>query len=103
MKINFKQELGTFNGTRLMYDEKTPWTLQTACVESLGAIYRDEQSVAAEEKFKRYMLAEKIINATKTTDFTIDEVSMLRTMVGKHPSPIIVGRVWEILEKAAAN
>ena len=72
--------------------------LGTICVNVLMANKRDEQ-LDGEEKLSRYILASKIKQATASIDVTAEEVAKIKKMVGEFMSTMIVGSVYQQLEK----
>lgn len=54
-------------------------------------------------KFNRSRLAEKIYGADKRIEFTSKETEILKDQVGKHHSPMVVNRVWIMLDPAEAS
>lgn len=53
-----------------------------------------------EEKFKGFMLAQKIHDDDGTEEYTIEEMAHLKEQVGKMWMSLTVGVVWNILEAA---
>jgi len=50
------------------------------------------------EKAKRYALALKINDAGKEIELGIDDLKLLKDLIGQFGSPLIVGQAWEQLE-----
>ena len=93
--IPFNAELG---GIIVKTDKNI--TLKTVCVNSLMRQYEDEKNLNGEEKLKRGLLAERIYKAKKTIDLTVDELKLLKDLIGKNPqyNPLFVMRAYELLD-----
>ena len=103
MKIDFSQELGnTFDDKPIIFTNNKPATLRDIACDSLASIHEDERNNPPDgkQKLERYQLGMKILSATTDTEFTGDEYELLKKIVGKHPSPLIVGKCWILLEAA---
>lgn len=96
MRFNFEQTLKNFEGQEVKNERNEVVTLKSACLNSVLATFPDEKSITGEEKLKRYNLAKKI---SKNEDITIEEIAMTKTLVGKAANPLLVGIIYEILER----
>lgn len=74
-----------------------PLTLRSACVDALLGAYQDEVALPGEEKYRRFQLATKL-SSSDEVDLTAEEITQLKKLVGKAWSPLVVGRVYELLE-----
>lgn len=70
---------------------------------SFAAIFRsilvndkEDENKSPEDKFKDFKLALKI--EPQEVDFTLEELTRIKALVGKLPSTLIVGRVYEFIE-----
>lgn len=107
MKIALNQKLKDFDGEVLITEKlvgketkKTPLTIAEVVINSLTANFGDEKDLTGDEKVKRFILAQKIHRKKDgTAEITIDEASMVKKLVGKAYGVLIVGQVFEILEK----
>jgi len=97
MKINFEKEIQTIEGGPIIWREKDKTFLKQVAVDVLQLTFQDETSLSGEEKAKRWLLATRIY-ANSDVDLTIDEVSLIKKLIGKAFGPIIVGPAFEILE-----
>lgn len=77
-----------------------PLTLGSACVDALLGAYQDEAALPGEEKYRRFQLATKL-SSSDEVDLTAEEIAQLKKLVGKAWSPLVVGRVYELLERDA--
>ena len=96
MKVNFGKVLVDFDGAAISAKDKNEAVLRGVAVDALLAIYQDEQNLSGEEKLKRYILAEKVYK--KEDDLTVEEIALLKKLIGKAYAPLIVGQAWKILE-----
>lgn len=99
MKINFEKVFKTFDGQPIMKgaDSKEPITLKWVSIESLIGIYQDEKELQGEEKLKRYKLAMKISNGN-IIEISVEEIALIKNLIGKAFGTLIVGQAWEYLE-----
>lgn len=75
----------------------TEVTLGDISVRSLMAIVQDEQNLAGEEKFKRFVLAMKIKDGGEIA-VSAEDVALLKKLIGKIYSPLVVGRAFPLLD-----
>jgi len=109
MKINVTEQLEELDGTPMVtgkrvcqvcgqvVDEKEPMTVRLAATRALTAVYRDEQNLAGDEKVTRFHLALKIVDEDES-DLTAEDIVEIKKMVGKMYGPVVVGRVWSIVD-----
>lgn len=75
-------------------------TLGRVVCTALTAAFADEQNLSGEDKVKRFALGMKVRGNAAAT-LTSDEITLLKKLVGKGFSPLIVGRCWELLDPAS--
>lgn len=98
MKINVTQQFHEIDGTpATVGEEKNPFMLRKVLVESLLLTYNDEAHLPGEEKVKRYELAVKIQREDEP-ELKIEDIALVKKLVGKAYAPIIVGQAWSMLE-----
>lgn len=74
------------------------------CEDALLAAYPDETSLEGTEKFKRWQLAAKIAkDGGKNVDLSVEELALVKKLVGKGYPPMIVGPVWLMLDPSAGK
>ena len=106
MKRNFNTTLKTLDGKPIKEqyvdaDGKTAdrdVTLSTVAVNALLAGYEDERNLAGDDKVKRFKLAQLINDADGEVEVTAEQVSLLKTLIAKGYTPLVVGQAYEILE-----
>jgi hypothetical protein len=96
MLINFESGLTDFDGKVMPNASGQPATLKGIAIDALMASYQGEDKLSGEEKMNRFLLAEKIHKGE--FDLTVEEIAMLKTLIGKAFTPIVVGQAWRILE-----
>ena len=104
MIINFSETITTINGEDVKDPEtEKSVTIASAAVEALLANYNDEQ-ISGEDKLKRWNLAQKV-NGGGDVDLTVEELALIKEVVGKGFGANVVGPVWTALEgtKKTAN
>lgn len=109
MKIDVTQQLAELDGAPMVTGKQIcqmcgqvvgneePMTVRLAAVRALTAAFRDEQSLSGEKKIVRFHLALKIIDEDKPS-LTAEEVVLVKKLVGKMFGPVIVGRIWAIMD-----
>ncbi len=100
MKINMAQVFYDIYGkelTELENGEEKETTLGKVVCASLLNAYAGEENLSGDEKAKRYKLAVSIVDQDEV-DLSIDEVKLIKDLVGKSPFPTIVGQAFEMLE-----
>ena len=95
MKVNFKETFKDIEGNEILDGGKAT-TLQTVAINALMAAYTDEQNLSGEDKLKRWKMSQRIFGGEE--DFSIEDVALLKKLIGKAYSTIIVGQAYEMLE-----
>lgn len=57
---------------------------------------------SAEVKYQRYTIAQRITENPADITLSSEEVALVKKTVGRFGSPVVVGRVWDLLESAGA-
>lgn len=96
MIVDFGKELVDMEGKAIPNAKGEPAVLRGVAVDALLAVFNDEDRLSGEEKLKRFILAEKIHNGCD--DVTVEEVGLVKKLIGKAFSVIIVGQAWQMLE-----
>ena len=102
MQIDFSAELMMIDGKETIKasnSDETARTLRSVCVEAL--LFSDQAKETAQNKIKRFMLAQKI--EMGETEFSVDDISMIKTEVGKGYNALIVGRAFELLDPVSVK
>ena len=101
---NFSAKILDLNGKPVVDDGKEV-TLGDVAVRALMSLAQDEQSLAGEEKFKRFALAMRLKDGGEVA-VSAEDIAMLKKLIGKLYTPLVVGRAFPLLdpsEKAAAK
>jgi hypothetical protein len=69
-----------------------PATIRNVVVNALALV--NGEQVTGEEKMKRYKLAIRLNDGGKQ-DFTPEELSLIKSVIGVMYSPLIVGQVYD--------
>lgn len=109
MKIDVTQQIVRLDGTPMItgkqvcqmcgqvVGESEPMTVRLAATRSLTATFRDEQSLLGDQKIARFHLALKITDEDEP-DLKAEDIVLIKKLIGKMYGPVIVGRVWAILD-----
>lgn len=100
MIVLLGKELKDFEGTTIdsTPTDSTPVTAGKIATNALLATFQDEPQLSGEDKLLRWELAVKIKNTPDPIELTAEEISLIKKLVGKAYSPMIVGQTWKILE-----
>jgi hypothetical protein len=101
--IDFAAPLNDYDGNAISdgTEAKAPFTLGVAAVRALVVPHEDERNLSPEDKFKRGELASRIHN-NPALSLKSEEVTLLKKLIGKAYSPLIVFRAWPLLDAAEA-
>ena len=104
MNIDFSQNICNINGEVMKSDDEgTPVTLGIVAVNALltnSEKEEKEKSISADEKVKRFLLASKIQSAKEEVSLTVEEVAIIKKTIAYIYTTLVVGRAFELLEKA---
>lgn len=85
-------------------DGKTPMTDATGAaltfkvICSLALIQATDKE--GEQKYKAFALAVKLETAVDSVELSAEEVARLKRLIGELMPPIVVGRMYDLLEQA---
>ena len=100
MKIDFSALIKDLAGDAVKDGEKDATLGRVACT-ALLASYADEQNLPAEDKVKRFRLAE-IAAKGGEQEMKVDDVAFIETLIGKAFARLIVERAYDIIEPPSA-
>jgi len=99
MKIDFNVKLMDLDGKTPMpfsKDIREPISLGLVCTTALNAMDQ-KNPPTPQDRYKRGKLAEKIAT-NDTLDLSVDELKMLKDLIGAVWGPVVVMRAWDILD-----
>lgn len=101
MKINVDGNVLTLDENPVRVDggdgKVIDLTFKKVIVDSLLIMGQKDAEVSGEEKLKRYKLA-KTISQGGEVEVTTEEASLIKSQVNKVYSPLVYGRVHELIE-----
>ena len=108
MKVNFSQAIKDLDGKSMLEptgekdkDGKevvVESTLKMFAVRALTAMFKDEENLDGEKKFKRMMLAQKIYKSEGEIGVSPEDISLLKKLIGKGWGPMVVWACYNILD-----
>ena len=101
MKIDFSAVIKDLDGDPVKDGEKDATLGRVAC-SALLASYADEQGLRAEDKVKRFRLAEVAAKGGEQ-EMKVEDVALLKSLIGKAFAPLIVARAHDIIEPPAGE
>lgn len=101
MQVLLNSGLVDFEGEVMKDAKGSPAVLRGVCIDALMAQFEDEKNLSGDEKLKRFDLALKVKKAEDPADFTVEEVALLKKLIGKAYGPLVVGQTWKMLEGGA--
>lgn len=96
MKINLNVPMLDMRGNPVIDANRSPLTLQNVCSDALGN-YAD-QGMTGTHKLQNFALGMKIAAAESEIELTVEELATIKDVVGKSYSPLVVGRLDELIE-----
>jgi hypothetical protein len=96
MTIDVTQQLKDLEGKPLKEAGKDV-ILRDIVNTALLASFPDERNLPGKEKQRRYKLACRIMVQDKP-DLELEDVTLVKRLVGEAYSPLIVGQAWDMLE-----
>jgi hypothetical protein len=99
MKIDFSAVIKDLDGGAVKDGDKDATLGRVTCT-ALLASYADEQNLPAEDKVKRFRLAEIAARGSEQ-EMKVDDVALVKKLIGKAFAPLVVGRAYDIIEPPA--
>lgn len=99
IKRNFCKNLLDINGNIIKDTENVILTYKNLIVNALVTAFESDKDLSGEDKLKRLNLAENINNKKdEYTTLTAEEVVLIKQLVNKAYSTLVVGRIFNFLE-----
>lgn len=95
---NFNVPFTSVDGIAFVKEDKSPIFLKDVIADVLCGNYQDEQSLSGIDKFMRGKLALKV-KAEDQNNFEIEELAMIKDIIGKRASVPVVYQTFNILEE----
>ena len=96
MLVNFDIPLVNFHGEKITVDGKADAKVRDIVV---NALLLNDETLNTTKKFKQYELAKHIHYNIPEVNVTIEDLALIKEVVGKYYPPLIVGLVFETLEE----
>jgi hypothetical protein len=103
MTVDFSRGIKTLDGQQINDSSRdgVVMTVGLAAVNALLAEHPSESAgVPAEEKLRRYKLAVLIHAANGPVGVSVEDVALIRRLIGFCYPPIVVGQAYEVLDGA---
>jgi len=100
--IEFSTAITDLAGQPLKEGE-TIATVRSVTVNALQALFADEQNLAGGEKVHRALLAQRIYDAKEPLALKVEDVALIKKLVGKAYGPLVVMRAWAVLDPQAVK
>ncbi len=97
MQLDLDEKILDLEGKPLKDADKDMTLCSVVCAAMLATVPED-QNLPADKKVKMFRLAQIAIKRGKQ-DLPIEDVAFLKERIGKLYGPLVVGRVYDILEK----
>lgn len=97
MKVNLNVAVKNIAGVDLTNEDGAPVLMTGLCVNALLGDYQGE-TLTGTQKMARYTLAKKLTDCKEEAEITVEEASLIKELIAKAFGPLVVGRVYEVLE-----
>lgn len=94
MQLDTTTPLQNFDGSDLI---EGGLTARTACTNALLGHHPDDERVSGEKKYARFKLACRI-NDSASVELKAEDVVMLKEMIARSYTPLVVGLMYDLLE-----
>jgi hypothetical protein len=100
MRIDFSQRLKSIDGSELTENGK-PLTLGVIAVNALLEVVPKNEDPTADVKVQRWKIAQRVAGADGDVDITVEEIVLVKRLIGVAYGPLVVGQAFEMLERSA--
>ena len=97
MKVDFSKAITDLEGKPVKEGDNAV-SLKIVTINALMAAFEDEKGLSGEDKLKRYTLGQTIQKAEGPVELTVEQVSMIKNLIGKAFGTLIVGSAYQLLE-----
>lgn len=98
MKIDFSMALKSLAGDDIKDGKGDIFTLRDAAVVALDAVSDEDRKLDGKEKYRRGALASKIYGCKEPIALDLDDVKLVKDLIGRAFGPRIVKEAWDLLE-----
>lgn len=98
MKIDFSIPLKSLGGEDLKDGKGEIFMLRDAAVVALDAVSDEDRKIEGKEKYRRGALATRIYGAKEPISLALDELQLVKALIGKIYGPRIVCETWDLLD-----
>lgn len=92
MKIKLNEHITDFAGEPI-----EGLSVGDAIINSLMTMLKGEENMDGKAKFELFALASKL-HGKEEVDLSLDEAAKIKDRVGRIYTPLIVGRLWNVLD-----
>lgn len=94
-KFDFTSPINNLDGNPTTDEKNQVFTF----VKAIGlACINPLESDTSDQKYQDFCIGVKIVNNPQKVELSTEEISRIKEKVGKVFGPLIVGRVWDLLE-----
>jgi hypothetical protein len=98
MKVALSGAFKNLDGSPILNDKQQPLTLREIACGVLTQPRADDSQTPGEEKERRWKLAETLFANGDTANIPVEQVGLLKDLIGKTYASLIVGQAWRMLE-----
>jgi hypothetical protein len=98
MKIDFSVPLKSLAGDEIKDGKGETFTLRDAAVVALDAVSDEDRKLDGKEKYRRGALASKIYGCKEPIALDLEDVKLVKDLIGKIYGPRIVKEAWDLLD-----
>lgn len=96
MKIRVNQKLLDERGREIILQDKSVMMLRDVIINAILMPDKDDDE---KKKWEKYEIYKKLRDATsEEIDFSVEEVALIKKLIGKYQPQLIMGQCWEMLE-----
>lgn len=93
--------LSSIEGKPLLDENQQPLTLKTVVCNALMTTYQGER-IAGKEKYRRFKLAQRVMNTQGATELSKDEATLVTELIGQLYGPVVVGPIYDLFGGSGA-
>lgn len=98
MRINFLVPLKALNGEEIKDGKGDVFTLRDATVVALDSMADEDKRLDPKEKYRRGNLASRIYGAKEAITIDVDELKLVKDLIGRTYGPRVIKEAWDLLD-----